>query len=70
MRAASPYGGANGQCYVMLALAAGQVGFYLLAFAGKRLGKLGNIARTFVIMNYAALVGLWKFVSGGQKITW
>lgn len=68
--AASPYGGATWQYYVMLVLAAGQVGFYLLAFAGKRLGKLGNIARTFVIMNYAALVGLWKFVSGGQKITW
>lgn len=52
------------------ALVAGQVGFYLLAVAGKRLGKLGSLARTFVVMNSAAAVGLWRFLRGAQRVTW
>lgn len=55
---------------VIQLLAAGQLGFYLLALAGMRFGKLGNIARTFVVLNVAALVGLWRFATAGQKITW
>lgn len=51
-------------------LLAGQGAFYLLALMGKKLGKLGNIARTFVVMNYAAVIGLWKFLSQSQRITW
>lgn len=68
--AAGPEGYATWQHYTMLVLAAGQIAFYLLALVGRRFGKLGNIARTFVIMNYAALVGLWKYLRGSQKITW
>jgi cellulose synthase/poly-beta-1,6-N-acetylglucosamine synthase-like glycosyltransferase len=52
------------------ALVAGQVGFYLAAVAGKRLGKLGSLARTFVVMNAAAAMGLWRFLTHGQRVTW
>jgi biofilm PGA synthesis N-glycosyltransferase PgaC len=31
---------------------------------------MGALARTFVVLNAAALVGLWRFVAGRQKITW
>jgi cellulose synthase/poly-beta-1,6-N-acetylglucosamine synthase-like glycosyltransferase len=48
----------------------GQVLFYLLALMGGWLGKLGNVARTFVVLNYAAMVGLWRFVRHTQRITW
>jgi hypothetical protein len=54
----------------MQLLLAGQGLFYLLALLGKRAGKLGGISRTFVVLNYAALVGLWRFVTGGQRVTW
>ena len=52
------------------ALLSGQIGFYLLAVLGRRVGKLGNVARTFVVMNAAAVVGLWRFVTHGQRVTW
>jgi cellulose synthase/poly-beta-1,6-N-acetylglucosamine synthase-like glycosyltransferase len=55
---------------ILLALGAGQVAFYLLALAGKVAGKLGNIARTFVVLNAAAIVGLWRHLRQSQKITW
>ena len=51
-------------------LVAGQLGFYVLAILGSRFGKLGSIARTFVVMNAAALVGFWRFLSQSQKVTW
>tara|TARA_R110002096_G_scaffold171490_6_gene344593 strand:+ start:59315 stop:60313 length:999 start_codon:yes stop_codon:yes gene_type:complete len=54
----------------MLVLTAGQVGFYSLALLGKFAGKLGNIARTFVVLNAAALVGLWRFMRQSQRVTW
>jgi len=54
----------------MLVLTAGQLGFYGLAILGKFAGKLGNIARTFVVLNAAALVGLWRFVRQSQRVTW
>lgn len=54
----------------MLVLTVGQVGFYALAILGKRAGKLGNIARTFVVLNVAALVGLWRFLRQSQRVTW
>src|SRR6185503_17034158 len=47
-------------------LALGQVLFYLLAASGGRAGRLGSLARTFVILNAAALVGLWRFLRGSQ----
>jgi poly-beta-1,6-N-acetyl-D-glucosamine synthase len=54
----------------MRVLAAGQVAFYLLALLGPIGGKAGNIARTFVMMNVAAVVGLWRVLRGAQKVTW
>jgi poly-beta-1,6-N-acetyl-D-glucosamine synthase len=47
-----------------------QTAFYALALAGGRLGKLGTVARTFVVLNLAALVGLYRHVTGSQKVTW
>jgi cellulose synthase/poly-beta-1,6-N-acetylglucosamine synthase-like glycosyltransferase len=47
-----------------------QVVFYALAALGARAGRIGVLARTFVVLNAAALVGLWRFVAGRQKITW
>ena len=51
-------------------LAAGQILFYGLAALGERAGRLGTLARTFVVLNAAALVGLWRFVRGTQAVTW
>ena len=47
-----------------------QIAFYALAAAGKRAGKLGGVARTFVVLNASALLGLFRFVTGRQRITW
>ncbi len=62
--------GGDWQYRILLALGAGQVAFYLLAMAGKAAGKIGNIARTFVVLNAAAIVGLWRHLRQSQKITW
>jgi cellulose synthase/poly-beta-1,6-N-acetylglucosamine synthase-like glycosyltransferase len=48
----------------------GQIVFYLLAAAGPRLGGLGRLARTFVVLNGAAVVGLWRHLTGRQPVTW
>ncbi len=55
---------------ILGALAIGQAGFYAAAAAGTRAGKLGSVARTFVVLNVAAVVGLWRFLRGSQRITW
>ena len=47
-----------------------QVLFYALAALGSRAGRLGALARTFVVLNAAALVGLWRFARGTQAVTW
>lgn len=52
------------------ALAAGQLGFYGLAALGPRAGSPGRLARTFVVMNAAAVAGLLRFARGGQSIRW
>ncbi len=54
----------------MLVLTIGQGGFYVLALFGKVAGTWGNIARTFVVLNAAAVVGLWRFVRQSQRVTW
>jgi len=54
----------------MRALLIGQALFYLAAAAGRRAGRLGGLARTFVVLNSAALVGLWRYLTGRQRITW
>lgn len=47
-----------------------QVLFYGLALLGARAGRAGVIARTFVVLNAAAVVGLWRFLLGSQAVTW
>lgn len=47
-----------------------QASFYVLAGLGSRAGRIGVLARTFVILNVATVVGLWRFVRGTQAITW
>jgi len=54
----------------LAALLAGQVLFYAGALAGSRMGRMGTVARTFVVLNAAAVVGLWRFLTGAQKVTW
>lgn len=51
-------------------LLAGQLVFYGLAAAGGRAGKPGKLARTFVVMNAAALVGALRWARGDQTVTW
>jgi cellulose synthase/poly-beta-1,6-N-acetylglucosamine synthase-like glycosyltransferase len=51
-------------------LFAGQVLFYGLAACGPRAGRVGSLARTFVVLNAAAVVGLWRFLRGSQAVTW
>jgi cellulose synthase/poly-beta-1,6-N-acetylglucosamine synthase-like glycosyltransferase len=52
------------------ALALGQWLFYALAALGGRAGRLGALARTFVVLNAAAVAGLWRFLRGTQRIAW
>lgn len=52
------------------ALALGQWLFYGLAALGARAGRLGALARTFVVLNAAAVAGLWRFLRGTQRIAW
>lgn len=51
-------------------VAFGQVLFYVLAALGPRGGRVAGLARTFVVLNAAAVAGLWRFVRGTQPITW
>lgn len=51
-------------------LTAAQLGFYGLALLGRRAGRWAGVARTFLVMHVAALVGLWRFARGTQKVTW
>jgi poly-beta-1,6-N-acetyl-D-glucosamine synthase len=43
---------------------------YVVALLGSHAGRIGSLARTFVVLNAAALVGLWRFVRGTQAVTW
>ena len=54
----------------LTALAAAQAGFYLAAAAGPRAGRLTGVARTFVVLNAAAVAGLARHLTGRQRITW
>jgi len=47
-----------------------QAAFYLAALVGARGGRLAGVARTFVVLNAAAVVGLWRHLTGRQRITW
>jgi poly-beta-1,6-N-acetyl-D-glucosamine synthase len=61
---------AGGEKRLLVALWMAQVAFYLLAALGRGAGRAGTLARTFVVLNAAAVVGLWRFIAGRQKITW
>lgn len=47
-----------------------QLAFYALAAIGPVAGLPARVARTFVVLNAAAVVGLWRYAFGLQKITW
>lgn len=47
-----------------------QAAFYLLAALGSRAGAPGAVARTFLVLNAAVVVGLWRFLRGSQAVTW
>jgi biofilm PGA synthesis N-glycosyltransferase PgaC len=51
-------------------LALAQAGFYGAAAVGQRGGRVAGVARTFVVLNAAAMVGLWRHLTGRQRITW
>lgn len=57
-------------------LLAAQVLFYALAFAGWQLEKRGkknrilNVIYYFTSSNLAALIGLWRWLRGSQRVTW
>jgi cellulose synthase/poly-beta-1,6-N-acetylglucosamine synthase-like glycosyltransferase len=51
-------------------LLAAQVLGYAAAAIGPRAGRVPGVARTFVMMHAAALVGLWRFLRGRQQVTW
>jgi biofilm PGA synthesis N-glycosyltransferase PgaC len=55
---------------LMRALVVAQALFYLAAVAGRRAGRIGGLARTFVVLNTAAVVGLIRYLTGRQRITW
>jgi hypothetical protein len=44
--------------------------FYGLALIGARAGRVAGLARTFVLLNAAAVWGLWRFARGSQRVTW
>lgn len=47
-----------------------QIAFYAFALLSRRASKAGSLARTFVVLNAAAMVGLWRFTTGSQRVTW
>jgi poly-beta-1,6-N-acetyl-D-glucosamine synthase len=55
----------------MRVLVVAQGTFYLAAALGGRAGRVGGLARTFVVLNAAAVVGLWRYLSGGRRsVAW
>jgi cellulose synthase/poly-beta-1,6-N-acetylglucosamine synthase-like glycosyltransferase len=53
-----------------------QAALYLAAAGGhairhsRRKLRLLNVAYAFCLLNWAVVVGFWRFVSGGQQVTW
>jgi len=67
--AASLRGAAAGSA-PLRALLLAQLGFYAAAAIGPRAGRLAGVARTFVVLNVAAVVGLARHLGGRQRVTW
>jgi Glycosyl transferase family 2 len=55
---------------VWRAFAVAQLAFYALAAVGPVAGLPARVARTFVVLNAAAVVGLWRYALGLQRVTW
>jgi cellulose synthase/poly-beta-1,6-N-acetylglucosamine synthase-like glycosyltransferase len=55
---------------LMRALVAAQAAFYAAAALGGRAGRLAGVARTFVVLNVAAVLGLYRHLAGRQRVTW
>jgi poly-beta-1,6-N-acetyl-D-glucosamine synthase len=51
-------------------LAYAQLALYALALVGGRAGRVAGLMRTFVVLNAAAIVGLWRFLRKTQAVTW
>ncbi len=69
--AASVAGSAvSGERRLMRTVVGLELVFYLAAACGRRGGRLAGLARTFVVMNSAAIVGLWRAMTGRQRVTW
>jgi hypothetical protein len=51
-------------------LALGGGAFAVLAALGARAGKLGQLARTFTVLNEAAVRGFVRFMRDKQEVTW
>jgi cellulose synthase/poly-beta-1,6-N-acetylglucosamine synthase-like glycosyltransferase len=62
--------GADGARTLGGVLVAAQLAFYAAAAVGARAGRLARVARTFVVLNLAAVVGLTRYLSGRQRVTW
>ncbi|NUO48292.1 MAG: glycosyltransferase family 2 protein [Polyangiaceae bacterium] len=54
----------------MRALLAGEIGFTVLALLGPKAGAPGKLARTFVVLNTAAVEGFVRYIRGRQEVTW
>ena len=54
----------------LASLVAGQVAFYAAALLGPGAGRIGNFARTFVVLNVSAVVGLWHFARRKSWTVW
>jgi cellulose synthase/poly-beta-1,6-N-acetylglucosamine synthase-like glycosyltransferase len=56
--------------WLVRVLAATQVAAGLSALLGSHLGRAGVAARSIIVLNAAAVVGLWRFLTGTQRVTW
>jgi biofilm PGA synthesis N-glycosyltransferase PgaC len=63
-------GGAGLVRALVVAQLLAQLLFYGMAAVGTKGGRLTGVARTFVVLNVAAIVGLGRFLTGRQRITW
>jgi cellulose synthase/poly-beta-1,6-N-acetylglucosamine synthase-like glycosyltransferase len=52
------------------ALGVAQLMGFGAAALGARAGRVGTLCRTFVVMNAAALLGLWGWATGRQRVAW
>jgi cellulose synthase/poly-beta-1,6-N-acetylglucosamine synthase-like glycosyltransferase len=69
--AARPAVGASAPAiWLVRGLCAAQLATCALAACGQAAGRLGSIARTFVLFNAAAVLGLWRYLRGAQQVTW